>query len=87
MHSNKNATSKKSYRGQWWWLSSLDCQSLVNETVGRVVASDTRGPRFESCHRPTFILDIDLFTINCIEKTEMKKKRPGMAHFLKKEML
>ena len=22
-----------------------------------------------------------LFTINCIEKTNIKKKRPGMAHF------
>ena len=24
------------------------------------------------------------FTVNCIEKTKIKKKRPGMAHFLKK---
>ena len=24
-----------------------------------------------------------IFTVNCIEKTKMKKKRPGMAHFLK----
>ena len=24
-----------------------------------------------------------LFTVNCIEKTKIKKKRPGMAHFLK----
>ena len=23
------------------------------------------------------------FTVNCIEKTKIKKKRPGMAHFLK----
>ena len=23
-----------------------------------------------------------LFTINCIEKTKIKKKRPGMAHFV-----
>ena len=22
------------------------------------------------------------FTVNCIEKTKSKKKRPGMAHFL-----
>ena len=25
-----------------------------------------------------------LFTVNCIEKTKIKEKRPGMAHFLKK---
>ena len=24
-----------------------------------------------------------LFTVNCIEKTKIKKKRPGIAHFLK----
>ena len=23
-------------------------------------------------------------SVNCIEKTKIKKKRPGMAHFLKK---
>ena len=27
--------------------------------------------------------DIYLFTDNYIEKTKIKKKRPGMAHFLK----
>ena len=50
-------------------------------SVGRAVASDTRGLRFESSHRRNFI---HVFTINCIEKTKIKKKRPGMAHFLKK---
>ena len=25
-----------------------------------------------------------IFTVNCVEKTKIKKKRPGMAHFLKK---
>ena len=28
-----------------------------------------------------------LFTVNCIEKTKIKKKRSGMAHFLKKSQL
>ena len=51
-------------------------------SVGRAVSSDTRVPRFESSHQQTFI---HVFTINCIEKTKMKKKRPEMAHFLKKE--
>ena len=31
--------------------------------------------------------DIYLITVNWIEKTKMKKKRPGMAHFLKKKSL
>ena len=51
-------------------------------SVGRAVASDTRDPRFESSHRQTFIEH--LFTVNCVEKTKMKKKRPGMAHLLNK---
>ena len=51
-------------------------------SVGRAVASDTRGPQFKSSHRRNFI---HVFTINCIEKTKIKKKRPGMARFVKKE--
>ena len=27
---------------------------------------------------------IEHFTVNCIEKTKIKKKRPGRAHFFKK---
>ena len=50
-------------------------------STGRVVASDNRGLWFKSSHRQTFILDIYLFTVNCIEKMKIKKKRPGMAHF------
>ena len=42
--------------------------------VGRAVASDARGPRFVSSHRQTFILDIYLFSVNCIEKTKIKIK-------------
>ena len=51
-------------------------------SVGRAVAFDTRGPRFDSSHRQNFIEH--LFIINCIEKMKINKKRPGMAHFLKK---
>ena len=55
-------------------------------SVGRAVTFDARGPRFESSHRQTFISDIYLFTVNCIEKTKIKKKRPGMAHLKKTPM-
>ena len=49
-------------------------------SVGRAIASNSRGPRFESSH----LLDFT-FNIYCqlsTEKTKIKKKRPGMAHFL-----
>ena len=55
-------------------------QGSVCGSVGRAVASDTRGPQFKSSHLQTFISDIYLFTVNCIEKTKIKKKRPGMAN-------
>ena len=41
-------------------------------SVGRVVASDTRYQWFESRHQQTFVMY--LFTVNCVEKTKMKKK-------------
>ena len=48
-------------------------------SVGRAVASNTRGPRFESSHRQKIYLYSEhLFTVNCVLK--IKKKRPGMAH-------
>ena len=56
------------------------------DSVGRAVASDTRGPRFESSHRQKIIFLYYTFVYRqlCIENTKIKKKRPGMAHFLKK---
>ena len=49
-------------------------------SVGTAVTSGARGPRFESSHWQTFISDIYLLTVNSIEKTKIKKKRPRMAH-------
>ena len=46
-------------------------------TVGRAVASNTRDPWFKSNHRQM------LSTINCIEKTKIKKKRARMSHLKK----
>ena len=51
--------------------------------VGRAVASDTRGPQFESSHWQNSL--IYLFTVNCIEKTKIKKKEAGNGPILKKE--
>ena len=53
-------------------------------SVGRAVNFNTRGPRFDSSHWQNFIEH--LFIINCIEKTKINKKRPGMAHFFKKKV-
>ena len=47
-------------------------------SVGRVIASDPRGPWFKSSHWQKLYWT---YTINCIEKTKIKKKRPGLAHF------
>ena len=48
-------------------------------SVGRAVTSDARCLPFQSSHLHTFISDIYFFTVNCIEKTKIRKKRPGMA--------
>ena len=37
-------------------------------SVGRAVASDTRGPRFKSSHRQKFIYIEHLLTVNCVLK-------------------
>jgi len=48
---------KRRRLGQWLCVS-----------VGRVVASDTRGPWFEYSHRQKFIYIEHLFTVNCVLK-------------------
>ena len=50
-------------------------------SVGSEVASDTRDPRFESSHRQTFIEH--LFSVNCVEKTKIKKKEAKNGPFFK----
>ena len=46
-------------------------------SFGRAVSTDSRGPRFESCHRQK---KYSMFTVNCIVKTKIKKKKPGPVH-------
>ena len=59
-------------------LSHKSCNDLGSGcgSVGKVVASDSRGPQFKSSHRENLN---GTFTVNCIEKT-------GMANFLKKNL-
>ena len=70
--------------------SELEEVSLLGSgcgTVGRVVASNTRGLWFECSHwQNLYWIFVYLFTISCIENTKINKKRPRMAHFFKKEI-
>ena len=50
-------------------------------SVGRAVASDSRGPRFESSHRQKFILNI---YCQLYWKDENKEKEAGNGPFFKK---
>ena len=56
---------------------------------GKAIAFDTRGLQFDSSHQQNFTehLFVYFFIINCIEKTKINKKRPGMDHFFKKSLL
>ena len=51
------------------------------DSVGRAVASDTRGPRIESSHWQN-ILNMDLLS-TVLKKRKQRKKRPGLAHLKK----
>ena len=75
-----------------WTMVAPETSFLLNNrtkhdsgcgSIGKAVSSNARGPRFESSHRQTFISDFYLFTVNCIEKTKIKKKRPRMAQLKK----
>ena len=59
-------------------LRSTPREVIVVQLVERSL-SKTRGLRFDSSHWQNFIEH--LFIINCIEKTKINKKRPGMAQF------
>ena len=60
--------------------------ALGSGIVDSAVASDTRGPGFESSHRQQLL---NMFTVNCLQKRrKLQKKRPGMSHLkLKKQFL
>ena len=68
-------TGSPKYRLKWPPNEAKNTSFLSSGSVGRAVASDNRDPRFESS------LQEILFTINCIGKTKIKKKRPRMDHF------
>ena len=55
-------------------------------SVGRPVASNTRGPQFESRNWQTFVWNI-CFLSTVLKRRKIKKNRPGMAHFKKQSKI
>ena len=56
-------------------------------SVGRAVASNTRGPRFESSHRQKFIYTLNISLLSTVyRKDENKGKEAGNGPFFKKRM-
>ena len=56
-------------------------------SVVRAVASNTRGPQFESSLWQNFIYILNIRLLSTVYwKDKIKKKRPGMAHFFKKTL-
>ena len=69
------------YDRQWLCIHGTPPNFLIRNhgsgcgTVGRAVASYTRDTRFESQHWQNII-----YQLYNIEKTEISKKMPGLAH-------
>ena len=59
---------------------AVECQGTGCGSVGRTVASDTRGPRFKSSQLQTLYY---IFTVNWRYWKDEKKKRPGLVQFKK----
>ena len=57
-------------------------------SVGRAVACNIKGPWFDSSHWQNFIehLFVNLFIINCIEKTKINKEAGNGPLFKKKSL-
>ena len=56
-------------------------------SVGRAVASDTRGPQFESSHQQKFIYKWNICLLSTVYwKDENKEKEAGNGPFLKKSV-
>ena len=75
----QNRTAHWSINFETGVIATQQQQKCGCGSVGRAVAFNTRGPQFDFSHWQNSIEH--LFIINCIEKTKINKKRPGMAHF------
>ena len=68
----------------FFWQTNYYVMGSGCDSVGRAVASNSRGPRFESSQWQHFILNI---YCQLYWKDENKEKRPWMATFLKNLLL
>ena len=53
-------------------------------SVGRAVASNTRGPRFESSHQQKFIFKLNIWLLSTVywkDKNKEKEKEAGYGPF------
>ena len=55
---NKEAQNCKRENSLLTFVNIIACQGSGCGSVGRAVASDSRGQQFESCHRQKFMLNI-----------------------------
>ena len=56
------------------WAATLQQGDRCCGSVGRVVASDTSGPQFESSQRQKSFID-HFFTVSCIKDEKIKRGR------------
>ena len=70
---------------QHWWVNTNQLGSGCG-AVGRAVASNTRGPGFESSHWQ-LLSNIYLLLTVCRKDENKEKKRPRMAHLKKTNQL
>ena len=69
------------------WMSKHHVGSGCG-SVGRVVASDTRGPRFKSSHRQKFIYILNICLLSTVYwKEKNKEKEAGYGPFFKKHQV
>ena len=66
------------------WANIVQEEGSSCGSVGRAVASDTRGLRFESSHRQKFIYTLNICLLSTVYwKDENKGKEAGNGPFLK----
>ena len=70
---NKSTWQEHSLQFVKIWLKGSGCGS-----VGKAVASNTRGLRFESSHLQILM---NLYFLLTVYRKDENKKRPGMTHF------
>ena len=64
------------------WYNMMKILGCGCDSVGKAVASNSRGPQFESSHQKTFILNI--YLLSTVLKRRKKKSKRGQEWPIKK---